>query len=486
VPSRNWTAEEVERLRRLHGTMKNDEILAHFPGRSSAAIRGKVTELGIGTRQDWTPEELEDLAVLAAHGVPTRVIARIFGRPPQAINVKISKEKIFRAKSANAESPTIVPDDMRALAKGTVSEALASVRLIEEGFQVFRPFKGNHLTDLLAISGTRALRLQVKTASHDSENKRYRLPIGTKRRSVWIKYEPAHTHAVIVVCRQHRTCYVIPTEQLPDSGYLHLYPYRANEVASPFERWREAFAGLRQLAPEQDLQHRSAEDPADREYGHSAERRTALQISRRRNFGPWEDQVIHLLLPHGIPTREVARLLNRDSGVVRRRASQLGINQSRLDSVPSVLDEDRISVPSDSHLYGAITEARVVCQLALAGVDVFLPVVMNERADAVALVGGRALRLQIKGTSALENAGKGGYRLSLARRGPSGSRPQYAESDFDFLLVKCGLQEDLYVIPWQKVVGRTSIVLYPHRHVLQLMHEDWEEYRNRIDLLLHG
>jgi hypothetical protein len=74
--------------------------------------------------------------------------------------------------------------------------------------------------------------------------------------------------------------------------------------------------------------------------------------------------------------------------------------------------------------------------------------------------GAHLVRVQVKSTSTVSN---GLYHVNAGRRSTSGPVP-YQPSQVDYLAIYVFPEDTWYILPVPILVGRNSLLLYPHRN----------------------
>ena len=102
------------------------------------------------------------------------------------------------------------------------------MELIKRGYDVFLPYKPQHHTDLIVISGSRACKIQVKSAVWDQRGGRYRVPLHRKdaRNNNRFQYKVGDIDFFILYCFGVAAIYIVPFSNCSDYAYANLYPHR--------------------------------------------------------------------------------------------------------------------------------------------------------------------------------------------------------------------------------------------------------------------
>jgi len=138
-----------------------------------------------------------------------------------------------------------------------------------------------------------------------------------------------------------------------------------------------------------------------------------------------------------------------------------------------------------STMKGTIAETYAKNRLAELGFDMWEPFGQNHVTDLIILRGNKLHRIQVK--SATYDKKTKAFRANVTRHRRGGKMTSYTLDDVDFFVIYCGGLETLqfYIVPANKVIGRTDLKLYPHRPK-GLMGErsvDWIDYNNAFHLL---
>lgn len=134
---------------------------------------------------------------------------------------------------------------------GCISEALACVKLLQLGCDVWRPFIDRHRCDLAIYAGNRLYRIQVKTAGYDSKSNRFRCALTTRKRTTHVAYSDEDFDFFLVKCGDLDEWYVIPAPIGNAIGYVNLYPHRETLMeraeSQQLEQYRNRFDLLRDV-----------------------------------------------------------------------------------------------------------------------------------------------------------------------------------------------------------------------------------------------
>ena len=487
MPKKTWTDKEIDELKNLYGTMSVDELISkHFPTKTRSSIKWQVERWRLGQVQHWSEKDIEQLKTLCECNVPAKLISELLNRPKQAVYNKASNIGFLRKTRDEQTSPESsskrkIYNKLDDLTKGTINELEVISKLLEEGFQVFRPLMINHKTDLMILHGQSAIRIQVKTGVYDERTKRYRVPLRSKapNKGTRISYSSEDVDFFIVTCPGIGAFYIIPFEQGIKTEFVNLYPTRVKQkhIGIDYEQFKGCF-DLLECKKKVDL---IASNPPK-----FAKEHEIYQISStgRRSWLDWEKEAIKLLLSNGIPYSVVASVLKRSKESVIQKANELGLTSRKNSAEPydDLFKQYEFLKKIDSKITGVMTENNVANQLLSRGYDLFSPCRTNDRIDFVILGSNSGVRVQVKG--AIYNAKSNYFKAEISTKNVKNKkRKQYSNKEIDFFLIKCSLSPDLYVIPITEVKDKYSLNLFPNRHVQSQRGPDYEGFLNRFDLI---
>ena len=141
---------------------------------------------------------------------------------------------------------------------GSITEDQVKIRLAISGFNIFTPYMNNYKTDIAVVKGRDICRLQVKSATYDRENKRFRAQLRTKdREGHFIGYSASDVDFFIVKCNGLEEYYVVPYQVGNAQHNLNLYPQRLKMHAKgvDLEPYRNAFGLIEDFFKHPDLGH---------------------------------------------------------------------------------------------------------------------------------------------------------------------------------------------------------------------------------------
>jgi len=248
-----WSLEEIKTLKEKYGTKTLPEIHKLFlPLKSVGQIRHKAASLNLTVDKKWQSHEVEVLEVLRKAGVSFPFIAKILQRPLHACQVKAHKVGLVYGGRANEELENTSDlyekyEKLDTKLKGKIAEELATIRLVEEGFDVWEPYMPQHKTDLIVLHESKAVKIQVKSASWDRKTGRFRVPLHRKTKLGRAAYKMSDAHFFVIVCLGINAFYVAPFNETEISRYANLYPHRPRMIQKGFswEKYRNAFPLLK-------------------------------------------------------------------------------------------------------------------------------------------------------------------------------------------------------------------------------------------------
>ena len=195
--------------------------------------------------------EISALSALRKSGVSFPSIAKILQRPVQACQVKAHKVGITYVGGQSEGYENINKDidklsDISHVAKGKIAEDITTIKLIEEEIDIFLPYLPNHQTDLIAISGSKVAKLQVKSGIWDQKGDRFRVPLRRKnaRTHERFLYSSKDIDFFVFYCFGVDAIYEVPFNLCKKHGEANLYPHRTKIMISEsfdWEIYRNAF-----------------------------------------------------------------------------------------------------------------------------------------------------------------------------------------------------------------------------------------------------
>lgn len=188
---------------------------------------------------------------LRAEGKTFNEISRLVGICPSYACKVANGREVFSTRKRFADIPQVdfkkQQKNMGSLITGAIAESKVISRLMEEGFDVWRPAIANHRADAAVFVGGKMVRLQVKAAGYDKKTSRYRSLLATKKNGEIKKYSEDEFEFFIVKCSFVEEYYVIPINVANETGYVNLYPHRERLIAAgvSYEEYRNNFDLIR-------------------------------------------------------------------------------------------------------------------------------------------------------------------------------------------------------------------------------------------------
>jgi hypothetical protein len=209
-----------------------------------------------------------------------------------------------------------------------------------------------------------------------------------------------------------------------------------------------------------------------------------LRLGQAVEWTDKDKELLKILASCNVPAAVTAQLLNRPRQAVNVMACKLGFKRATRDEqiLASALQQRSRYNTLDSLTKGTLNELAVVSALMERGFNVFRPLTINHKTDLVVLHGRRLLRLQVK--ASIYDSKTNRYRVPLRSRAINkGIRTTYKNEDLDFFIITCPGVDELYVIPYSVGVKTEFANLYPARTKQQHVGVDFEQFRDRFDLL---
>ena len=366
--------------------------------------------------------------------------------------------------------------------KGTINENNAINILLENGFSIFKPITIGHETDFLILGETQLARIQVKTAIYDEKTKRYRCPLKAKSGKDGSRsaYKEESTDFFLVICPGSKSYYCFPLYVGLVTNFANLYPDRIKQYqkqAHDFEDWKNSTDCINEFLLQGKKRRTITEGNMIPNVTEEA------RFTHKKNWKDWEIKVLKILVENKIKYKSIANLLNRSYEGVLQKAIKLNIAGGKVST--NEIDDTQESHLKDitsnisSRTMGVISENTIINQLALRGLDVFIPCKTNDRVDAVIIDGSNFAKLQIKGGGYSKKEKSYGAELSTHNRK---IRKLYSTDEIDFFLIYCRPWEDVYVIPRTATGKSLKIRLYPNRQKYD-PESGYEHYKNKFNLL---
>lgn len=208
------------------------------------------------------------------------------------------------------------------------------------------------------------------------------------------------------------------------------------------------------------------------------------RLGQKEYWSDRDKEILRILCSCNVPAGVAGELLNRPTLAVNVMASKLGFLRKTRNEQPSLgASTQRTRYDElDSLTKGTVNELKVVCALLEDGLSVYRPLMINHKTDLVVLHGHVPLRIQVKTGIYDEHTKR--YRVPLRSRAVNkGIRTSYKADDVDYFIVTCPGNDTFYIIPYEHAMVTEFANLYPTRIKQQHSGTDFEQFRNRFDLL---
>ncbi len=263
---RNITNEVCERAIKKYWTKKEEKILKEnfgsitittlrkelLPKKSIGQIRHKADLLSLTIDRKWQEHEITALTALRKSGCSYLQVSRILQRPKRACEIKAHKLGITHAGGHFDEYDGIEKvmekyKNIPSITKGKIAEDLSSIKLLENGIDIFLPYTPNHTTDLLAINGNKVAKLQVKSAILNKKTDRFRIPLQRKnsRTNERFFYDSKDIDFFILYCLGINVIYIVPYSVCKEHPEAKLYPHRSKLIMDgkfDWEQYRDSYS----------------------------------------------------------------------------------------------------------------------------------------------------------------------------------------------------------------------------------------------------
>lgn len=129
---------------------------------------------------------------------------------------------------------------MHRLDIGRVGELIVTQQLIERGWQVFTPVSSNTRVDMIAINGSRLVKLQVKTTTGTSAHESFGLRLHKTQADPQYDYfyEAGDFDFFAVVHLPTRSVVYIATEEALQSKYSVVFSFQKDREKRPDNKKR--------------------------------------------------------------------------------------------------------------------------------------------------------------------------------------------------------------------------------------------------------
>jgi len=129
--------------------------------------------------------------------------------------------------------------------KGELAELQFTLKAASLGFAVSRPYGDSEPYDLVVGSGSRLLRIQVKSV-FTTARWGYSVAVARKRRHRHIQYSADEIDFIAAYVVPHDAWYLVPVSEITGRAHIRLYPAGARKRGgAAFEKYREAWHLLR-------------------------------------------------------------------------------------------------------------------------------------------------------------------------------------------------------------------------------------------------
>ena len=258
IKKKVWDIEEIEIIKNLYGKHTLEDLHRLFiPRKTVGQIRHKASELSLTVDKDWQKHEVQALSILRKAGVSFPIISKLLQRPLHSVQVKANKSGIVYEGRTN-EGLEEVQNKIRniskvsALQKGKIAEDFTSMKLIEQGFDVFVPYTPQHKTDLIVVDVGKIVKIQVKSAIWDKKTGRFRVPLLRKislgaDKGSRKHYKDSDVDFFSLVCLGIDSIYIVPFKLCKQHSYANLYPHRPKQIQKGFDwdQYRDNFQSIR-------------------------------------------------------------------------------------------------------------------------------------------------------------------------------------------------------------------------------------------------
>ena len=218
----------------------------------------------------WTKEELAKLKTLYENNLPVKFVSKLLGRSIKSIWVGARRYKFakYRGRSIQGDSLNIKKfnksfisnlkknsDDFGVYTRrlSYMSEQFASIKLMELGYDVYKPILDSSNVDLLATKNGKLLKFQIKTAGYSDRFDYYETKLAkrkhTDKKSLTLKYDPSSIDYFIIKLPALYKFYIIPIKDTlkQKSANYRFFPNRT-KIKTNYQntdRYFEAFNALK-------------------------------------------------------------------------------------------------------------------------------------------------------------------------------------------------------------------------------------------------
>ena len=248
-----WTKKEEKSLKENFGSITITTLRKDFlPNKSIGQIRHKADLLSLTIDRRWQAHEITALTALRKSGCSYLQISKILQRPKRACEIKAHKLGITHVGNHSEDYEGI--DDkvekyksIPAITKGKIAEDLSSIKLLENGIDVFTPYTPNHVTDLIAVHKNKIAKLQVKSCIWDKKHDRFRVPLVRKNTRTHERkfYDSKDIDFFILYCLGIDAIYIVPFALCKSYKGANLFPHRPKLIIDKkfdWEQYRDSFS----------------------------------------------------------------------------------------------------------------------------------------------------------------------------------------------------------------------------------------------------
>jgi len=240
-----WSKKEENILKDNFGSVNLTKLRKEFlPKKTHGQIRHKADILALTIDRRWQANEITALTALRKSGCSYLQISKIMQRPEHACEVKAHKLGITHVGKNSEDYEGIDKKvekykNISPITKGKLAEDLSTIKLLENGIDVFTPYTPNHETDLIAVHENKIARLQVKSCIWDKKADRFRVPLQRKnpRTHERLFYNPKHIDFFILYCLGIDAIYIVPYSICHNYKSANLYPHRPKVIIDNKFEW---------------------------------------------------------------------------------------------------------------------------------------------------------------------------------------------------------------------------------------------------------
>jgi len=233
VPKKTWTDNEIEILKENFDKMTQKELQnKYFHNKSLNSIKWQIERQRLGKTDYYSEYEEDTIKYLRQHNVPCRTIGKLLNRSEGAIMVKCQQMKIYGVTPSDYEDTLLVNEqnllkNLDTKLVGTINEEFVKIKLSLLGYDIAIPYMNNHKIDMFVFRKRKMVKIQIKSATYDSTEKRFRASLKTKdKNGKHIKYSNDDVDFFIIKCNGLDVFYILPYNDVKNESYANLYPHR--------------------------------------------------------------------------------------------------------------------------------------------------------------------------------------------------------------------------------------------------------------------